>query len=228
VRFRGWSCYNHRNKKTGSRHENKPKSIEMRLNKTYVGHYMHYSRGKDGRTQMNKNVKIRTVTVTVTLSPAFSQPKAFDIEYAAQNRSEQSVQIGQKVVFSVLTYHSYRLIGLFWTAPRLHRPRYRANMPSPLPPNPYAVETPMHTAYSTCLALQAQAPHLQVPWAATPTPLVCARLLGYMIIHSPTAQGRTNICNEINSCNGDRDLFHNLAKFYVDRYLRSCKYLHAL
>jgi hypothetical protein len=105
---------------------------------------------------------------------------------------------------------------------------HRANMPIPLPPNPYAVGTPSHTAYSTCLAFQAQAPHLQVPWAATPTPLVCARLLGYMIIYSPTPQGRTNICNEINSCNGDRDTFHNLAKFYVDHYLRPCKYLHAL
>ncbi|KAJ3515777.1 hypothetical protein NLJ89_g1537 [Agrocybe chaxingu] len=94
-------------------------------------------------------------------------------------------------------------------------------MPTPLPPNLYASGTPMHTAYSTCLAFQAQAPQLQVPLAANPTPLVCARLLGYMILHSPTSQGRANICNEIRSCNGNRDMFHDMAKFYVDRYLRS-------
>jgi hypothetical protein len=95
-----------------------------------------------------------------------------------------------------------------------------------LSPNPYVFGTAiLHTAYATCLVFQTHAPHLHVPWAATPTPLVCARLLGYMIIHSPTPQGCANICTEINSCGGDRDKFYNLAKFYVDRYLgRSCKY----
>jgi hypothetical protein len=92
-------------------------------------------------------------------------------------------------------------------------------MPQPLPNNPYATGTPTHQAYATCVTLEAgRAP---ADWTGPPTE-VCARLLGYMIIHSPTDDGRTNITNEINSCNADGMALHKLAKFYVDHYLRPC------
>lgn len=94
-------------------------------------------------------------------------------------------------------------------------------MPQPLLPNPYTAGSQTYQAYDTCLAFQDA--NVKAPWKSGPPSLVCARLLGYMIIYSPTDQGRTNIANEINSCNGVLDQLHHLAKFYVDRYLRSCE-----
>jgi hypothetical protein len=94
-------------------------------------------------------------------------------------------------------------------------------MPQALPNNPYPAGTPPHQAYATCLALQASFPLLN--WES-PSTQVCARLLGYMIIHSPTDDGRVNIVNEINSCSNDEEL-HNLAKFYIDNFLRVCELL---
>jgi hypothetical protein len=91
-------------------------------------------------------------------------------------------------------------------------------MPEPLPNNPYAAGTPTHQAYETCRALEVgPAP---ANWYGPPT-VVCGRLLGYIIIHAPTEEGRTNITNEINSCENNMSL-HKLAKFYVDHFLRPC------
>ena len=94
-------------------------------------------------------------------------------------------------------------------------------MPEPLPINPYEAGTPTHQAYyATCERMEVGFP---LPnWSGPPT-VACARLLGYMIVHSPTDDGRTNITNEINSCNGNELALHKLAKFYVDHYLRPCK-----
>jgi len=55
-----------------------------------------------------------------------------------------------------------------------------------------------------------------------PAPLVCARLLGYMMVHAPIASGRENIANEILACINDTALA-NLAKFYINHFLRCCK-----
>lgn len=95
-------------------------------------------------------------------------------------------------------------------------------MPQPLPNNLYVAGMPAHQVYATCLALEAGIELSN--WSGPPTP-VCARLLGYMIIHSPTNEGRSNIVTEINSCLDDDVKLHELAKFYVWHYLRCCKCL---
>ena len=59
-----------------------------------------------------------------------------------------------------------------------------------------------------------------VNWWGPPTS-VCARLLGYLIIYSPTAVGRTVVTNEINSCNNDEEKLHKLAQFYINHFLRA-------
>ncbi|KAF8576970.1 hypothetical protein K439DRAFT_591408 [Ramaria rubella] len=58
------------------------------------------------------------------------------------------------------------------------------------------------------------------PWKSGPSSLVCAKLLGYMIIHSLTAEGHMNIAKEINSFSKGVAQLYQLAKFYIDRYLR--------
>jgi hypothetical protein len=94
------------------------------------------------------------------------------------------------------------------------------NMPHPLPINPYVAGSEMYKAYRRCLEFEGN--DVQAPWSSGPSSLVCARLLGYMIIHLPTNNGRTNISNEINSCGG-LDNLHELAKLYIDHFLRSCE-----
>jgi hypothetical protein len=58
----------------------------------------------------------------------------------------------------------------------------------------------------------------------TLVPLVCAQLLGYMVLHAPSPSGRNNIAQEIVSCGNDVKFCH-LAKYYVDHFLRCCEYL---
>ncbi|KAF8575890.1 hypothetical protein K439DRAFT_1368763 [Ramaria rubella] len=92
--------------------------------------------------------------------------------------------------------------------------------PQPLPVNPYAAGSQTHKAYEKCLELEENAANTPTPWKSGPSSLVCARLLGYMIIHSPTAEGHMNIAKEINSCSKGVAQLYQLAKFYIDRYLR--------
>jgi hypothetical protein len=95
-----------------------------------------------------------------------------------------------------------------------------ASMPQPLPNNPFPAGTQASQAYTTCLTLEAGFP--QVNWSGPPT-VVCARLLGYLIIHAPTVSGRTDVANEINSCNNDEEKLHMLAQFYINHFLRVCE-----
>ena len=91
----------------------------------------------------------------------------------------------------------------------------------PLPTNnPYAPGMPVHQAYATCVALETDFPLAN--YSGPPTP-VCARLLGYLIIHAPTQRGHVSITNEINSCNGNKMRLHELALFYVNHFLRFCE-----
>src|ERR1700735_2285586 len=96
----------------------------------------------------------------------------------------------------------------------------KANMPQPLPNNPFPAGTPAHQAYTTCQTLEAGVP--LVNWSGPPTS-VRARLLGYLIIHAPTVAGHTDVTNEINSCNNDEEKLHTLAQFYINHFLRICE-----
>ena len=91
--------------------------------------------------------------------------------------------------------------------------------PWPLPGNPFPTGTPAHKAYTTCVTLENSFPLANL---SGPSTLVCARLLGYLILHAPTPGGQTCIVNEINSCNNDEKL-HGLAQFYVNYFLRVCE-----
>ena len=92
----------------------------------------------------------------------------------------------------------------------------------PLPNNPYTTRTPAHWAYATFITLENNFP--LVNWLGPPT-IVCARLLGYLIIHTPSAGGHTCITNEINSCNNDKQKLHLLAQFYINNFLSICEQL---
>jgi hypothetical protein len=95
-------------------------------------------------------------------------------------------------------------------------------MPQPLPPNPYQPGSTYFNAYNICAHFEGLAAVLTLE-SLTLAPLVCARLLGFMIIHAPSASGRDNITQEIISCcNGEK--FRDLAKYYVDHFLRCCEY----
>ena len=112
-------------------------------------------------------------------------------------------------------------ILLFPPSYPLHKFELRvASMPQPLPNNPFPAGTPARQAYTTCLTLEASFP--LVNWSGPPT-VVCARLLGYLIVHAPTIHGRTDVANEINSCNNDEEKLHVLAQFYINHFLRVCE-----
>ncbi|KAL1943932.1 hypothetical protein VTO73DRAFT_3750 [Trametes versicolor] len=50
-------------------------------------------------------------------------------------------------------------------------------------------------------------------------PLVCARLLGRLLLEAPTEDGRNNVASEIVQCRDDSELFR-LANLYKDHFIR--------
>lgn len=96
-------------------------------------------------------------------------------------------------------------------------------MPEPLPlPNPYDSTTNsiLHPAYNRCLDLEAR--NEQVKETVSLGVLVCARFLGYMLLHAPTDGGREDFGWEIYRCSND-DAMQQLAQIYSDHLLRICK-----
>jgi len=100
-------------------------------------------------------------------------------------------------------------------------------MPEPLPPNPYNTgqQAVLHAAYKRCVVLQNN--HLEVVQCGHLSVLICARLLGYMILEAPTDEGRTEFVSEIVRCVNDVDL-QKLAEVYKNHLLRLCKLLSSL
>ena len=97
-------------------------------------------------------------------------------------------------------------------------------MPQPLPPNPYNTgqQAVLHAAYKRCVILQNS--HSEVGQRGRLSVLICARLLGYMILEAPTDEGRTEFVSEIVRCVDDMDL-QKLAEVYKNHLLRLCKLL---
>ena len=54
--------------------------------------------------------------------------------------------------------------------------------------------------------------------------LVCARMLGYVLLEAPTEEGRMEFASEVIRCgnDGDKEL-QSLAELYKDHLLRVCK-----
>jgi hypothetical protein len=56
------------------------------------------------------------------------------------------------------------------------------------------------------------------------SPLVCVRILGWLIIHSPTDIGRINVAKEVISCNSSQSIIE-LGVYYNDHFIRCCEWL---
>ena len=95
-------------------------------------------------------------------------------------------------------------------------------MPLPLPPNPFSATSQclFHLAYSRSLALESR--HLRVAQGGRMSVLVCARLLGRMILEAPGDAGRMEFSREVSRCGDDMQL-QNVADIYKDHFLRICK-----
>ncbi len=52
---------------------------------------------------------------------------------------------------------------------------------------------------------------------------VAGRLLGYMLLEAPTAEGRDNVTFEIASCSGDETRLKQLAQLYAKVYIQTCE-----
>ncbi|KAG1827694.1 hypothetical protein EV424DRAFT_1598328 [Suillus variegatus] len=88
----------------------------------------------------------------------------------------------------------------------------------PLPsnlPNTIPSDSEFNAAYDRCAALQARAPILQLDPPRSPSTLICARILGYMLIYAP---GRHNIAKDISKCVDDNELLH-LAQLTYDYFI---------
>ncbi|KAA1472924.1 hypothetical protein DENSPDRAFT_839317 [Dentipellis sp. KUC8613] len=80
----------------------------------------------------------------------------------------------------------------------------------------------IHVAYSQCLVLESKVlddPAAVIPQKGSLPPLVCARLLGQLLLEAPIADGRTNVASEIVRCKDDDEL-QQLANLYKNHLLR--------
>jgi hypothetical protein len=75
-------------------------------------------------------------------------------------------------------------------------------MTVPLPPNNFPLGTTVHEAYDACLIFERCASDS----GRRPSPRVCARLLGYMLLYVPLQSGREYLGGEIVACANDDDL----------------------
>lgn len=87
---------------------------------------------------------------------------------------------------------------------------------TPLPANGFDSKTVQFSAYARCKSLEERAHSLQRDGLS---PLVCARILGYMLQYAPTDEGRDKVATEIMSYAGDSDLMA-LAQSYSNNFIR--------
>ena len=97
-------------------------------------------------------------------------------------------------------------------------------MPEQLPrnPPPFPLDTIPCEAYNRCLDFESRASDSES--MSQLSPLVCARILGYMLIHAPLDTGRVWLSEEIIKCGGDAEL-KQLGEFYFDHFICVCEYL---
>ncbi|KAI6004742.1 hypothetical protein EDD15DRAFT_2155432 [Pisolithus albus] len=93
-------------------------------------------------------------------------------------------------------------------------------MSIPLPPNPFPPSA-FHAAYQRCLALEAEAPYVEV-LQACPAPIVCARLLGHLLRLAPAGNGQSQLQREIAIAVDNVELMR-LAGNYLNHFIRAFK-----
>ncbi|KAJ8597921.1 hypothetical protein M405DRAFT_779056 [Rhizopogon salebrosus TDB-379] len=96
-------------------------------------------------------------------------------------------------------------------------------MPVSLPINPFQIDSTPSNAYDVCLVFESRASEASDTRGHKPSELVCARLLGYMLIHAPVDTGRDYLAKAILSCTDDDDGLKRLGKFYFDHFIRLFK-----
>ncbi|KAK0492963.1 hypothetical protein EDD18DRAFT_1357347 [Armillaria luteobubalina] len=107
-------------------------------------------------------------------------------------------------------------------------------MPERLPSNDYPLGSNEHTAYQSCLVLEA----LGSSWGVVVSnlereaseavmfkfsPQVSARVLGYALRHSPSVEGKAHLVQEILDCNNNGELLAGLSYLYVMGMIRVFK-----
>ncbi|TFY67340.1 hypothetical protein EVG20_g3981 [Dentipellis fragilis] len=82
---------------------------------------------------------------------------------------------------------------------------------------------PILHAYDLCLNLESHASNnTSLPHVGHLAPVVCARLLGRMLLEAPTDEGRMNMASEINRTKDEVSL-QELADIYKNHLLRCCE-----
>jgi len=92
-------------------------------------------------------------------------------------------------------------------------------MSQPLPANPYPASSRSSDAYKACLNMERYGKGFP---ACGPSAPICARLLGYMLLHAPTEIGHNNIANEVFDCHNFGELCQVACK-YINNFLRCCE-----
>ena len=62
-------------------------------------------------------------------------------------------------------------------------------------------------------------------FSRTQSPLICVRILGWLIYYAPTDTGRSNIAREVEACGKDYQKVMELGAYYNDHLLRCCELL---
>ncbi|PBK69277.1 hypothetical protein ARMSODRAFT_1004521 [Armillaria solidipes] len=98
-------------------------------------------------------------------------------------------------------------------------PRGPASLPANAPENFTAQQ---HTAYVGAQTVESLSQWSAVS-AGSMKPQVAGRILGYMLLEAPTAEGRDNVTFEIASCGEDETRLKQLAQLYAAVYIRTFK-----
>jgi hypothetical protein len=98
---------------------------------------------------------------------------------------------------------------------------------APLPlslPEHFQLDMVVFTAYVICREIERQIVESVVQLKSTISPLVSVRILGWLLIYTPTDTGRTNIGREITSCESLQKVI-DLGVHYHNHFIRCCERL---
>jgi hypothetical protein len=74
------------------------------------------------------------------------------------------------------------------------------------------------SAYNVCLDFECAAA------AKTDIDAICARVLGYLILHAPSLHARHEVVKVIHSCAQNSDALSELGHSFIDYFIRPCKF----
>ena len=99
---------------------------------------------------------------------------------------------------------------------------------APLPPLSQLLmnSATVHGGYNRCLDIEKGilSSHLKDLKSASQTPLICVRILGFLLVHIPGDLARGTVGKEIVSCKSDQEVI-DLGVFYNDHFIRCCEWL---